>query len=486
MGKKSIRQFAQTTVAGVLAGFILLQPVAAVHAAQGDDKLLTEVSSLDAGQQSAYAIQADGSAWAWGGGTGSIGNGATTPAYTPVRMQLDQVQQISGGYRHSLQLKTDGTVWAVGGNEHGQLGDGKVTAAITTRPVQVQGLADVRSVAAGDNHSLALLKDGSVWGWGGNDAGQLGDSSRVHALQPVQIKGLTGIKAISAGNLISAVLDSEGEVTVFGAEQSQGKVPPAIRKPSVVEGNGTYTALEVDQLYGAALRADGTVWVWKNQAMAEPYALKPLVPYEVKGLKDVVSISIDAAVQADGTVWQWETQWQDGLRLKQVAGITNAAAVSSSGRNHYVLLKDGYVMSWGANEYGQTGLGVLDFEITEPQRVKKSISVFIDGQEKGLAMPPLLLKSSTYVPLRGVFEQMGLKLDWDVKTRSVRVNGPQVKIVLNSVTGVTTLNGVAVPTQEKAVFVNQSVYVPLRLISELLGAEVRWDAAAYAVRIDSK
>lgn len=80
-----------------------------------EKKLLSGITGLDAGDRSAYAITADGTAWAWGGGYGSIGNGATTPAYTPVKMRIDHVKQVSGGYRHNLMLKDDGTVWAVGG-----------------------------------------------------------------------------------------------------------------------------------------------------------------------------------------------------------------------------------------------------------------------------------------------------------------------------------------------------------------------------------
>ncbi len=92
------------------------------------------------------------------------------------------VPQISGGGSHSLVLKPDGTVWAWGGNHAGQLGDG------TTNPrkfaIQVKGLEDVVSIAAGWEHNLAVKSDGTVWAWGNNRFGQLGDGTNENRNTP--------------------------------------------------------------------------------------------------------------------------------------------------------------------------------------------------------------------------------------------------------------------------------------------------------------
>ena len=81
---------------------------------------------------------------------------------------------------------------------------------------------------------------------------------------------------------------------------------------------------------------------------------------------------------------------------------------------------------------------------------------------------------------------MGVDVRWDVPTRSVIAKSATATIVLNSVTGITTLNGSVVPASEKPVFVNDSVFVPLRLLSETLGAHVAWDVPANAVRINNR
>ncbi|MBO7744465.1 hypothetical protein I8J29_09680 [Paenibacillus sp. MWE-103] len=483
-------------VVGAAIGLALMLPASAIADEAGgmtiestatstaSGKLFADAVQIDSGDRSVYAVKSDGSLWAWGGGYGSIGNGATTPAYSPVQVHINHVKEVSGGYRHSLLLQDDGSVWAFGGNEHGQLGNGQQSSAIATQPIQVTGLTDMKMVSAGDNHSLALKNDGTVWGWGGNEFGQLGDDSRKNALNPVQVKGLPSIVSIAAGMYTSAALGNGGEVWVWGLETPGAN--KAIRKPTRLTGDGKYTAIAIDQMYGTALRSDGTVCMWNNQAWVQPEH-HMLLPYQVAGLTDIVAISMGAAVKADGTVWQW-SMWdadaQGRVYAEQVPGVAGAVSIASSGRNHYALLKDGHVLSWGTNEFGQTGLGTLDVEVKTPTLVKNSITVYLDGQQSELSMPPLLVHNSAYVPLRGIFEKMGVKVRWDVKTRSVIAANASSTIILSSLTGQTTIDGKVVSGAENPVFVNDSVYVPLRLISETLGAEVNWDADAYSISIE--
>ena len=98
---------------------------------------------------------------------------------------------IGAGDSHSLALASDGTVWAWGSNGSGHLGNG--TTEDRPTPVQVMGLEDITAVAAGASHSLALASDGTVWAWGRNSLGQLGDGTTENRLTPVQVVGLTEV-----------------------------------------------------------------------------------------------------------------------------------------------------------------------------------------------------------------------------------------------------------------------------------------------------
>ncbi|MED4955269.1 stalk domain-containing protein [Paenibacillus macerans] len=482
-----IIQINKTAVIAFLTSLIIGLPLAAapsVHAAEAspeEAKLLAGITQIEAGSRSAYATAEDGTVWAWGGGYGSLGNGSTLPAYTPVKVHIDQVKQVSSGYRHTLFLHNDGTVSAVGGNEHGQLGTGDKSQEVAVEPVQVAALKDIVSVSAGDGFSLALDKDGAVWAWGNNEQGQLGNSLRTSALKPVKVEGIPQAVAVEAGTYVALAIDGDGQIWVWGLERS-GE-PDEIRKPTKLRGNGKFKAAAADYDDGVALDTDGGVWTWKNYFWIDE-ADNTLAPSRIPGLTDVVSVTTDAAVKADGTVWTWTREGDGKIRATQVKGISGAVSITGDVRNHYVLLKDGHVIAWGSNEWGQTGLGLRDTEITTPQPVKKSIKVVLNGTETELAMPPLLINGRAYVPLRGVFEQAGVTPKWDVSTRSVIAEKGETKIVLNSVSGSVIVNGKAIVSEQKPVFVgNDSVYVPLRLIGETLGAKVEWLAEDYTVRI---
>ena len=112
---------------------------------------------------------------------GVIAANGTSLAATP---------QIAAGGLHTVALKSDGTVWAWGYNGYGQLGDGTTTNRLT--PVQVSSLSGVTAIAAGVYHTLALKSDGTVWAWGYNGDGRLGDGTTTNRTTPVQVSSLSG------------------------------------------------------------------------------------------------------------------------------------------------------------------------------------------------------------------------------------------------------------------------------------------------------
>src|SRR3990167_10398908 len=116
--------------------------------------------------------------------------------------------QIATGSAHTMALRNDGTVWGWGYNTNGQLGNGSNAASLT--PVQIPGLATVTAIAAGQLHTLALKSDGTVWAWGINLNGQLGNGTNIDSNVPTQVASLTGITAIAAGAAHSVALKSDG------------------------------------------------------------------------------------------------------------------------------------------------------------------------------------------------------------------------------------------------------------------------------------
>jgi len=162
-------------------------------------------------------------------------------------------------------LRNDGTVWAWGSNEFGQLGDGTTTARLT--PVQISGLSGITSIAAGDRHTVALRNDNTVWAWGDNWYGQLGDGTTTFRRMPVLIISLSGISAIAAGRFHTVALRNDETVWAWGRNffGELGDGTTTDRHISVqVSGLGLsgITAIAAGWFHTFALKNDGTVWAW--------------------------------------------------------------------------------------------------------------------------------------------------------------------------------------------------------------------------------
>lgn len=200
---------------------------------------LTGVADIAAGNTQdlahpshSLALKSDGTVWAWGSNSsGQLGNGTTTDSETPVQVvnasgagSLTDVIAVAGQAQHSVALKRDSTgvseVWAWGDNGVGQLGDGSSNSS--SMPVQVVGpggvgvLTDVIAVAAGVQHTLALTSNRTVWAWGANLFGQVGDSTTSPRRTPVQVSGLFGVVAIAAGGYHNLALKQDGTLWAWG------------------------------------------------------------------------------------------------------------------------------------------------------------------------------------------------------------------------------------------------------------------------------
>ena len=152
--------------------------------------------AIAAGSYTSYALKTDGTVWAWGANNGGqIGDGTTTTRTSPVAVSgLSNVIAIAAGATHALALKGDGTVWAWGSNAYGQLGDGTTTSRTT--PVQVTSLStSTLAISAHANISHAVKTDRTLWSWGDNYGGALGDGTTTSRSTPVATTGLTDMTA---------------------------------------------------------------------------------------------------------------------------------------------------------------------------------------------------------------------------------------------------------------------------------------------------
>jgi alpha-tubulin suppressor-like RCC1 family protein len=274
---------------------------------------LTGVIQVAAGAIHSLALRSDGTVWAWGDdGTGSD---RSTPAQVT---GLTGVTKISAGDRFSLALRSDGTVWAWGANQAGQLGNG--TTANSPVPVQVTGLSQVTGISAGVDASLATRTTGitaltSVWTWGGNASGQLGDGTFTSHLAPERVTGINTpyIAGISAGHNFAVVLGTDGSAWGWGADESGelDNTPTSnpVSRPVQMTGAGSgITQLSAGFDHVLALKSNGTVRAWGGNSegqLGNGSTTSTTGPVQVSGLTGVSQVSAGGLFSLAVRVLPW-------------------------------------------------------------------------------------------------------------------------------------------------------------------------------------
>src|SRR3989304_5016513 len=229
--------------------------------------------AIAAGQDHSLALKNDGTVWAWGYNLyGQLGNGNNTNSNVPVQVAgLTGITAIAGGGRaHSLALRNDGTVWAWGFNTSGQLGNGTLTN--NNVPVPVSSLTAVTALAGGGNHSIALRNDGTVWAWGYNGYGQLGNGTFTNSNVPAPVSSLTAVTALAGGEGHSLALKNDGTVWTWGynINGQLGNVTfTNSNVPVPVTSFTGVSAISSGDLHSLALKNDGTVQAWGNNASGQ-------------------------------------------------------------------------------------------------------------------------------------------------------------------------------------------------------------------------
>jgi rubredoxin len=319
--------------------------------------------------------------WNWGYNPhGGLGDNTTIPKSSPV-------QTISGGANwklvttgryHSAALKTDGTLWLWGQNYYGVLGDN--TNNNKSSPIQ--------TVAAGTNWQLlscglynpvAIKTDGTLWSWGQNFYGNLGDNTNTPKSSPVQtIAGGTNWKLCSSGGYHVAAIKTDGTLWTWGFnDQGQLGTNNNTRRSSPVQtisGGTNWKKISCSKFGTAAIKTDGTLWSWgfnPNGQLGDNSRTNQNSPVQTvaggTNWKDVsYSWQHSCAIKTDGTLWLWglnadgqlgdNTITSKSSPIQTISGGTNWKLMASG--NYYstgVIKTDGTLWVWGINNWGQLG-----------------------------------------------------------------------------------------------------------------------------------
>jgi len=341
------------------------------------------------------AVLEDGTVRCWGANNeGQLGDGNATPRTDTNKYAFDSdvprevpgvtnAVAMAGGIYHTVVLLRDGTVRAWGNNRYGQLGNGAKTQSFT--PVEVrlasgQLLSNVVEIAAGDYHSVARLKDGTVWSWGWNLYGQLGDGTQVDSPNPVQVIGLpaaataltarfrgSGVILADANRTMRLWGDNEGGQLGIGNNDGRFSTPV---QPLVI---ADAVALDAGDHHNMVVLGNGQIWAWGRNAegqLGDGTGVASPLPVQVKGINNAVAVTggdiHSCALLADRTAKCWGRNVAGELgngrtgsskEPVNVLNLTTFSAVVAGGLSSHGLLADGTVWGWGQNAHGQLGNG---------------------------------------------------------------------------------------------------------------------------------
>ncbi|OYT93925.1 MAG: RCC1 repeat-containing protein [Burkholderiales bacterium PBB3] len=361
------------------------------------------------GADHSLALSQDGRVFSWGDdSSGQLGTGRLLFQSTPLATVMPDVKNVAGlaaGSYHSLARMRDGSALAWGNNAYGELGDGTLTSR--GLPLKVIGLAGVVALAAGEQHSLAVDNQGKVWAWGSNENGRLGqgNADQANSKLPLQVVQLQNVIAVQAGKAHSLALTQDGRVFAWGTNFSgQLGVSGSSRStPTPIEfllPNTRITAIAAASDHSFALDSEGRLWSWGeneyyqlgHRAYARSNEPRYLSNLEAQG--KVQSFAVGpvggAAVLADGSLWVWGFygRYDEPTR---VTGLPGPVAQVKLGESHMVItLVDGRILSTGDNRFGQLGDGSTtstnDLAFVTPKTVSGPISQLTTGYFHSLAL----------------------------------------------------------------------------------------------------
>ncbi|MGD0998010.1 MAG: hypothetical protein ABR941_06790, partial [Thermoleophilia bacterium] len=343
-------------------------------------------ASVAVGEEFAIAIKTDGTLWAWGvNDKGQLGTGSTTASPSSfTQIGTDKWTQAACGFDSTVAIRQDGSLWSWGDNNLGQLGLGTHDNNAHATPTQVGTANDWATIGCGWYFTLAVKTDGTLWAWGENDDGQIGQGGQSGEYggtpefdSPVRVGAdsdwSTTVGSLGGGSWHSVALKQDGTLWGWGSNgygalgvglQSHEFGQTDTTTPTQIDASTDWQAVTAGDTFTLAEKQDGSYVAWGDNQFGQigvGYPLERCTPTQIGSDPGWTSVATGywntIAARSDGTLWNWYAN----SRTPAQVGSARDWATAFAGNRYFLALKaDGTLWSWSdsdGNSYGELGLG---------------------------------------------------------------------------------------------------------------------------------
>ena len=292
-------------------------------------KVMENVKSVGLGDFYSGAIKEDGSLWMWGdNGYGQLGDGTNESKDIPVKI-MENVKNVSFSDDHSGAIKEDGSLWMWGDNGYGQLGDGTNGTYAARKHSPVKVMENVKEISLGNAHSGAIKEDGSLWMWGANNKGQLGDGTNEDKNTPVKI--MENVKNVNLGVLCSGAITEDGNLWMWGAND-KGQLGDGTNedKNTPVKFMENIKSVNWGAHDSGVIKEDGSLWMWGSNsfgALGNGTIVDSMYPINITG-------------QFNQTQQLNTAEPTTGIALQSTTPTTSFKNLNPNGIYNFYIMKD--------------------------------------------------------------------------------------------------------------------------------------------------